>query len=67
MRVSIKSFFSRWKLDNVKVVRRVIVSVVCATVVLIGVALLVFWAGVCRDSGGARDSRHGICLGTPLA
>jgi hypothetical protein len=42
MRVSIKSFFSRWKLDNVKVVRRVIVSVVCATVVLIGVALLVF-------------------------
>jgi tellurite resistance protein TerC len=41
MRVSIKSFLSRWKLDNVKVVRRVIVSVVGATVVLIGIALLV--------------------------
>jgi len=33
--------FSRWKLDNIKVVRRVIVSVVGATVVLIGIALLV--------------------------
>ena len=37
MRSSIK----RWKLDNVKVVRRVIVSVVGVTVVLIGIALLV--------------------------
>jgi len=36
-----KRFFSRWKLDNVKVVRRVIVSVVGATVLLIGIALLV--------------------------
>jgi hypothetical protein len=33
--------FSRWHLDNIKVVRRVIVSVVGATVVLIGIALLV--------------------------
>src|SRR5215831_17116239 len=41
MRVSIKSFLSHRKLDNVKVVRRVIVSVVGATVVLIGIALLV--------------------------
>jgi tellurite resistance protein TerC len=37
MRSSIK----RWKLDNVKVVRRVIVSVVGVTVVLTGIALLV--------------------------
>ena len=43
MRVSIKSFLSHWKLDNVKVVRRVIISVVGATVVQ---------AGVRRDSGG---------------
>ena len=41
MRSSIKRLFSRWKLDNVKVVRRVIVSVVGATVLLIGIALLV--------------------------
>ena len=41
MRVSIKSFLSHWKFDNVKVVRRVIVSVVGATVVLIGIALIV--------------------------
>jgi tellurite resistance protein TerC len=41
MRFSIKRLFSHWNLDNIKVVRRVIVSVVGATVVLIGVALLV--------------------------
>lgn len=41
MRSSIKRWFSRWHLDNLKVVRRVIVSVVGATVVLIGIALLV--------------------------
>ena len=41
MRSSIKRLFSRWPLDNIKVVRRVIVSVVGATVVLIGIALLV--------------------------
>jgi uncharacterized protein (TIGR02611 family) len=41
MRSPIKRLFSRWKLDNIKVVRRVIVSVVGATVVLIGIALLV--------------------------
>src|SRR5215475_10834302 len=41
MRFSIKRLFRRWKLDNIKVVRRVIVSVVGATVVLIGIALLV--------------------------
>ena len=41
MRSSIKRFFSRWHLDNIKVVRRVIVSVVGATVVLIGIVLLV--------------------------
>ncbi len=41
MRSSIKRFFSRWHLDNIKVVRRVIGSVVGATVVLIGIALLV--------------------------
>src|SRR5215211_4698343 len=36
-----KRFFSFLKTDNIKVVRRVIVSVVGATVVLIGIALLV--------------------------
>ena len=41
MQLSIKSVLSHWKLDNVKVVRRVIVSVVGATVVLIGIALVV--------------------------
>ena len=35
-------WFSRiWNIENIKVVRRVIVSVVGATVLLIGVALLV--------------------------
>jgi uncharacterized protein (TIGR02611 family) len=41
MRSSIKRLFSRWHLDNIKVVRRVIVAVVGATVMLIGIALLV--------------------------
>src|SRR5438045_9730573 len=41
MRSSIKRLFNRWHLDNIKVVRRVIVSVVGTTVVLIGIALLV--------------------------
>jgi uncharacterized protein (TIGR02611 family) len=41
MRSSIKRLFSRWKLDNIKVVRRVIVAMVGATVMLIGIALLV--------------------------
>jgi tellurite resistance protein TerC len=41
MRSPIERLFSRWNLDNIKVVRRVIVSVVGATVLLIGIALLV--------------------------
>jgi uncharacterized protein (TIGR02611 family) len=36
-----KRLFSVWNTENIKVVRRVIVSVVGATVLLIGVALLV--------------------------
>jgi uncharacterized protein (TIGR02611 family) len=40
MQLSIKRLFSGWNFDNVKVVRRVIVSVVGATVLLIGIALL---------------------------
>ena len=36
-----KWFSSIWNIENIKVVRRVIVSVVGATVLLIGVALLV--------------------------
>jgi uncharacterized protein (TIGR02611 family) len=36
-----KRLFGRWNLDNIKVVRRVIVSVVGATVLLLGIALLV--------------------------
>ena len=41
MRSPIKRLFSHWHIDNVKVVRRVIVSVVGITVLLIGIALLV--------------------------
>jgi uncharacterized protein (TIGR02611 family) len=41
MQSSIKRLFSGCHLDNIKVVRRVIVSVVGATVLLIGIALLV--------------------------
>jgi uncharacterized protein (TIGR02611 family) len=41
MRFSIKRLFSRWHLDNITAVGRVIVSVVGATVLLIGIALLV--------------------------
>ena len=41
MRFSIKRLFNLWHLDNIKVVRRVIVSVVGATILLIGIALLV--------------------------
>src|SRR5258705_8932601 len=37
----IKRLFSVWNLENVKIVKRVIVSVVGATVLLIGIALLV--------------------------
>jgi uncharacterized protein (TIGR02611 family) len=38
---SMKRFFSFLNLENIKVVRRVIVSVLGATVLLIGIALLV--------------------------
>jgi hypothetical protein len=38
---AVKRLFSHWHLDNIKVVRRVIVSVVGITVLLIGIALLV--------------------------
>ena len=37
----VKRFSSIWSTENIKVVRRVIVSVVGATVLLIGIALLV--------------------------
>jgi uncharacterized protein (TIGR02611 family) len=36
-----KRLFSVWNLENVKIVKRVIVSVVGVTVLLIGIALLV--------------------------
>ncbi len=36
-----KRLFRPWNLENIKIVKRVIVSVVGATVLLIGVALLV--------------------------
>ena len=36
-----KRLFSVWNLENIKIVRRVIVSVIGATVLLIGIALLV--------------------------
>ena len=36
-----KRLFSRWKIDNIKVARRVIVSVIGATILLIGITLLV--------------------------
>jgi Putative transmembrane protein (PGPGW) len=41
IRSPIKRLFSRWHLDNIKVVKRMIVSVVGVTVLLIGIALLV--------------------------
>lgn len=41
MRFSIKRLFSDHHRDNIKAVRRVIVSVIGATVLLIGIALLV--------------------------
>ena len=37
----IKRVLSVWNLENIKIVRRIIVSVVGATVLLIGIALLV--------------------------
>jgi uncharacterized protein (TIGR02611 family) len=37
----LKRLFSGWRVDNIKLVRRVIVSVIGATVLLIGIALLV--------------------------
>jgi uncharacterized protein (TIGR02611 family) len=37
----IKRLLSHWNLENIKIVRRIIVSVVGATVLLIGIALLV--------------------------
>lgn len=40
MQSPIKRLLSHWHLDNVKAVRRVIVSVVGITVLLIGIALL---------------------------
>jgi uncharacterized protein (TIGR02611 family) len=41
MGFSLKGLFSRWHLDNIKAVRRVIVSVVGVTVLLIGIVLIV--------------------------
>src|SRR5947208_16798798 len=38
---SMKRLFGRWNVDDIKLVRRVIVSVVGVTVLLIGIALLV--------------------------
>ena len=38
---SMKRLFGRWNVDDIKLVRRVIVSVVDVTVLLIGIALLV--------------------------
>jgi uncharacterized protein (TIGR02611 family) len=37
----IKRVLSHWNLENIKIVRRIIVSVVGATVLMIGIALLV--------------------------
>jgi hypothetical protein len=41
MRFSINRLLSRWHLDNIRVVRRVLVSVIGATVVMIGIPQLV--------------------------
>ena len=38
-----KRLFGRWNVDDIKLVRRVIVSVVGVTVLLIGIALLVLF------------------------
>jgi len=37
----IKRLFSVWNLENIKIVRRIIVTVIGATVLVIGIALLV--------------------------
>ena len=58
---SIKRLFSRCNPDSIKVVRRVIVSVVGVTVVLCFTR-----AGVRGDPGGARDPRHGLRLGAQV-
>ena len=43
-------------------------SAVGVTVVLIGIGSACFTrAGVRGDSGGTRDSRHGVRVGTPVA
>jgi uncharacterized protein (TIGR02611 family) len=41
MGFSVKRLFGHWHVDNIKVVKRVIVSVVGVTVLLIGIALLI--------------------------
>ncbi|PYI70456.1 MAG: hypothetical protein DMF08_11390 [Verrucomicrobia bacterium] len=56
MRSPIKRLFSHRHLDNIKVVRRVIVSVVGATVVVIGIALLVLPGPVCMGAPVAHKS-----------
>ena len=59
-----KRVSSRWKLDNIKVVRRVIVSVIGATVLLIGIALLVLpGPALVVISIRPRDSRNGLRVG----
>jgi len=59
MPFSIKRLFNRWQLDDIKVVQRVIVSVIGATVVLIGIALLVLpGPAFVVIPEGTRNSRH---------
>jgi hypothetical protein len=63
-----KRLFSGLHVENIKVVRRVIVSVVGATVLLIGIALLVLpGPAFIVYSGGARHPCNGVRMGATLA
>ena len=64
-----KRLFSFLKSENIKIVKRVIVSVVGATILLIGIALLVCFARprVHRYSGGACHPCDGVRVGATLA
>jgi hypothetical protein len=63
-----KRLFSVWNLENVKIVKRVIVSVVGVTVLLIGIALLVLpGPAFVVIPVGPRHPCYGIRVGATLA
>jgi len=62
-----ETLFSVWNLENVKIVKRVIVSVVGVTVLLIGIALLVLPGPAFSYSDRTRYSCYRIRMGATLA